>query len=55
MILMAGLESLLANIHYLQDMIDADTFALCSMILGILTSMGGVYFRAITTKPLSER
>ena len=55
MLLMATLESIAAGLHYLAPLITMEQINIISFVVGMATSVGGVYLRTITTQPLSEK
>ena len=55
MILMAGLEGVGQGLHYLEPILTMEQLNTWSFAVGILTSMGGMYLRSITTESLSDK
>ena len=46
---MAGIETTHGTIHLLAPMLPVDTFAVITMVLGLVHAVGGVYMRSITS------
>ena len=55
MVFMAGLEAIGAGMHYLDPVISMEQLNVWSFVVGMLTSMGGVYLRVITNFALSDK
>ena len=55
MVFMAGLEAIGAGMHYLEPVITMEQLNVWSFVVGMLTSMGGVYLRVITNVALSDK
>ena len=52
---MAGIEFLHASIQILEPVVSVDMFIYLSMGIGLVHSVGGVYLRTVTTKPLADK
>ncbi len=54
-VLMAGIEFLHGSVHLFNPLVENNTFAILTLVLGAVHGMGGVYLRYITTQPLAEK
>lgn len=52
--LMAALQTVNGMIMMLEPLVEPQAFVIISMALAIAQSVGAVYLRAITNKPLNE-
>ena len=52
--LMAALQTLNGMVMMLEPLVSPEAFVAISIIIAIAHSIGGVYIRSITTKPLDE-
>ena len=55
MVFMAGLEAAGAGMHYLEPILTMEQLNVWSFVVGMVTSMGGVYLRVITNVALSDK
>lgn len=52
--IMAGLQTVNGMVMMLEPLVAPEAFVAISMVIAIAHSVGGVYLRSITTKPLNE-
>lgn len=52
--IMAALQTMNGMVMMLEPLVAPEAFVAISIIIAVMHSVGGVYIRSITTKPLSE-
>ena len=52
--IMAGIQTANGMVMMLEPLVAPESFVAISMVIAIAHSVGGVYLRSITTKPLDE-
>jgi len=50
--IMLALQSITGSLAMFQSFLDPMQYAIISMVLGVVQSMGGFYLRTVTTEPV---
>jgi len=53
-VIMGGIQALNGSISLLAPLMPVETFAVVTVLIGVIHAMGGAYLRTITSEPISK-